>query len=149
MVFTLSFLDRKYPFWMNLVRKKKQNCHLKLKSCALTNLNIRNSTAMFIFSVLDIFASFVRKIHLAFSCYLIHLPAVYSYRLEASGFNEIRFTFYVWNNTFCTWLKVVVNKLLIFCLHRVTLSLLLASLEYQACGFSVRYATEVFWFLLQ
>ena len=41
---------------------------------------------MFSFYVLDLFlASFVQKIYLAFLCYLINLPAVYSQRLEASG----------------------------------------------------------------
>ena len=47
-----SFFHRRFPFWVNLVQKN-QNCQFKLKFGTWTNLNITNSTVVFIFSVLD------------------------------------------------------------------------------------------------
>ena len=41
----------------------------------------------FLFCFRPFFASFVQRIHLSFRCYLIHLPAVYSQRLETSGYS--------------------------------------------------------------
>ena len=39
------------------------------------------------FCVRPFLANFVQNIHLAFWCYLVNLPAVYSKRLKASGFS--------------------------------------------------------------
>ena len=56
---------------------KTQNCQFKLTFGTYNNSKMKNSMMTFISSVLYLFfASFVRKIHLAFWCYLINLPAV-------------------------------------------------------------------------
>ena len=64
-VFTFSILDRKSLFGQ-IWSKKSQNCQFKLKCGTHTNLNMWNSMALFIFSVLDrkhpFWANLVQKI---------------------------------------------------------------------------------------
>ena len=80
-IFIVFLLDQKYSFWMNLVQK------FIIFSLNLIPSLIRICTMVMVtFSVLDLFfGSFVQKHHLAFWCYLINLPAVYSQKLEVSG----------------------------------------------------------------
>ena len=84
MVFSFfSFLNRKYPFWINLVQK--------FKIVSLNrNLNfeyVKVNDDVHLFCFRPFFASFVEKILLAFWRYLINLPAVYSRRREANDFS--------------------------------------------------------------
>ena len=51
-LFILFVLDRKHPFWANLVQKN-QNSQFKLKFGAFTNSNMQNWMALFTFTVLD------------------------------------------------------------------------------------------------
>ena len=51
-MFTFSFLDKRNPFWVNLV-KKKENCQFKLKFGTKTNLKKWNSMMMSTFSAFD------------------------------------------------------------------------------------------------
>ena len=48
---TFSVLDRKQPFWVNLIQKN--NSQFKLKFGATTNVNMENSVVVFTFSVFD------------------------------------------------------------------------------------------------
>ena len=50
-LFTFHVLGWEYHFWENLVQKNK-NCQFKLEFGTYTNLNMKNSLLMFIFSVL-------------------------------------------------------------------------------------------------
>ena len=47
-----SVLERKFPFWENLV-KKNQDCQLKLKFGTLTDSNIQNSMVILAFTVFN------------------------------------------------------------------------------------------------
>ena len=71
-----SFLDGKHSFGVNLVQK--------FKTFSLR----RNSMVMCHFSVLDLFLQVLsKKFILTFWFYLINLAAVYTRRLETSGFS--------------------------------------------------------------
>ena len=99
LVFSLSVLDWKICFWNSefdfhfcLFRLKIffwgkfgpnfRNCQFNMKFGKYVKFDF----GVHFFCFRPFFASFVPKIHLAFWCYLINLPAVYSQRLEASGF---------------------------------------------------------------
>ena len=77
------FLEQKYPFCVNLVQKfKRVSLRRNLVPRLIWICNILSWCSIFYFRPL--FASFL---NLAFWCYLINLVAVYSQRLEASGFS--------------------------------------------------------------
>ena len=81
-----SFLDWKYPFWANLVQKFKIfSLSWNLVPTFFWICKIWWWSPLFCFGLF--FASFFQKIHLAFWYYPINLTAVYSQRLEASGFS--------------------------------------------------------------
>ena len=65
---TFSVLDRKPPFWANLV-KKNHNCQFKLKFGTYTNLNMQNSVVVFTFSFSErkhhFWVNLVQKIKIA------------------------------------------------------------------------------------
>ena len=72
-----SFLDGKYLFWVNFIQNFK-----------ISSLTWNLVPKLFHFSCFrPFFASLFENIHLAFWCHLINLQAVYSQRLEASGFS--------------------------------------------------------------
>ena len=80
------FLDRKYTFWVNLVQKIKiVSLSWNLLPKLFRICKIQWWWSLFLWEAL--LASFVRKIHLVFWCYLINFPTVYLQRLEASGFS--------------------------------------------------------------
>ena len=71
-----SFLNWKYPFWVILVEKFKiVSLSWNLVPELFRIYKIRWWCSFFCFR--PFFANFVQKIHLAFWCYLINLPAVY------------------------------------------------------------------------
>ena len=81
------FLNWKYPFWINLVQKFKiisLSWHLIPRLFWIECVKSNGDVHLFYFR--PFFASFVETIHLAFWCYLIKLPAIYSQRREASVF---------------------------------------------------------------
>ena len=83
----LSYLARKYPFWVNLVQKFKiVSLSWKLVTRLFRICKIRWWSSLVLFYTL--FSSFVEEIHLAFWCYQINLPAVYSERCETNGFSR-------------------------------------------------------------
>ena len=79
------FLTKDFPFLLvNFVQRNK-NCHFKLKFGTYTNSNMQNAIVAFSFCSWP--ATFVQKIHLVFSCYLIKLPVIYLQIFEACGFS--------------------------------------------------------------
>ena len=81
--FAFAVFNWKYRFWANLIQKIKiVSLTLNLVPRLIRICRIQWWCSLFPFSI----ASFVQKVHLAFSCYLINLPAIYSRRLEATGF---------------------------------------------------------------
>ena len=87
-IFRFSFLDCKYPFWMNLVRKFNIfSLCWNLVPRPFWICEIRLWWSLFCSG--PFFASSVQKIHFVLWCYLINLAAVYSQRLEVSGLKLI------------------------------------------------------------
>ena len=82
--FLVSFLERKYPFWVYLVENSKFQVTMKFLHRLFLMHKIRWWRSLFDFG--PFLASFVQKVHLAFQYYLINLEAVYSQRPKASGF---------------------------------------------------------------
>ena len=79
-MFTFSFLDRKYHFLINLVHKFEivsLSWNSVPRLCCICKIRWWYSILPF---------KTIQKIHLAFWCYLINLPAVYSQTLKPVAF---------------------------------------------------------------